>query len=308
MNAIPRREAITKIYQAMVGVGAGSLFPFQSLLAASRQRINQPALVWLQASACSGCTSSLITSEEVSTTDFITRFTDVVYHPAFTSATGKDATLGMKRLLSSKQKYILVVEGAIPVKMPHACMLDGVPIMKWVSQLAEKASLVIAAGTCATVGGVSNMSQMVTGVMPVHEFFQFKKITTPMINLPGCPLKPEHLMYVMLHTILKKKSPQLDHSNRPILFFKQSVHERCINYHDFMEERFAGFIGDDGCLFRLGCQGPVSNNDCMTNGYNNNINHCIKAGHPCIGCSSCSFPRPKLLHRYNDFQDLGNRR
>ena len=39
-------------------------------------------------------------------------------------------------------------------------------------------------------------------------------------------------------------------------FFAHTVHERCIHYSDFQEERFAQHIGEDGCLLRLGCRVP----------------------------------------------------
>jgi MoxR-like ATPase len=103
-----------------------------------------------------------------------------------------------------------------------------------------------------------------------------------------------------LHLLHKKTLPALDAAGRPTEFFARSVHERCEYYADYQENRFATHIGEDRCLFHLGCQGPVSHNDCNIDGHNGNVNNCIRAGHPCVGCAGEEFPRRILLHVRDD--------
>jgi len=120
------------------------------------------------------------------------------------------------------------------------------------------------------------------------------------VNLPACPMHPEHLVYTLLHFIKSKGLPELDDARRPRQFFTHSVHERCPRYPAFQARDFALRIGEEGCLLELGCQGPVTYNDCIAIGYNGNTNNCIRAGHPCIGCAGELFPRTRLYHTHDD--------
>jgi Ni,Fe-hydrogenase I small subunit len=63
--------------------------------------------------------------------------------------------------LKSDEKFILVVEGAVPLKDDDLyCTIgedeQGKPItfLKWVKDLGKKALYVVALGTCATWGGI----------------------------------------------------------------------------------------------------------------------------------------------------------
>jgi hydrogenase small subunit len=185
--------------------------------------------------------------------------------------------------------------------MPHACMMGGRPITEWVEELAGGAVAAIAAGTCAALGGgVPAMHGTQTGSHTLQAYLRLRNINTPVVNLPACPMRPEHFVYTVLHYAHLGRLPDLDTRARPRRFFGRTVHERCIYYADFQEDRFAHFIGDEGCLLKLGCQGPVTRNDCLIRGHNGNTNTCIRAGHPCIGCASEHFPRRIMLHDYGD--------
>lgn len=205
-----------------------------------------------------------------------------------------------KASIELKDNYLFVVEGSIPVAMPHACMMGDRPIMEWMEQMSASASACVAAGTCAAFGGITGMQGMDAGVMSIGKFTKHKKINKPIVSLPNCPMKPEHLVYIIFHYAKFQTIPELDAEGRPLRLFSQTVHERCIYYSEFQEKNYAKKIGDAGCLLKLGCQGPVTKNDCMTIGHNNNTNTCIKAGHPCIGCASEHFPRQIMLHSFKD--------
>jgi hydrogenase small subunit len=144
------------------------------------------------------------------------------------------------------------------------------------------------------------MHGTVTGSMTLDEFLVNKGIEKPLVSLPGCPMKPEHFVYTVLHQVQTGRLPELDESKRPLRFFSYTNHDRCILYADFQEKRFATRIGEPGCLLKLGCQGPVTKSDCMITGHNSNTNTCIRAGHPCIGCASEQFPRQIMLHAYDE--------
>ncbi|MFH2131285.1 MAG: hydrogenase small subunit [bacterium] len=297
---ISRREALRKLYQIAVSVGATSFLTFDDLLQASQRTNPVPSVVWLHGSSCTGCTCSLLNIEEVPLVQLITQFMDLTFHPDISSATGEQVVSILTALLESDRKFILLFEGGLPVDLPHACLMADRPMSEWVSRLGNKAEAAIAIGTCAALGGIPKMAGTLTGSHTLSEFFKKEGISTPVINLPTCPIKPEHLVYTLLYYSKFKKPPEMDAMNRPKTFFGKTVHERCIYYADFQEDNFAKRIGEDGCLFKLGCQGPITYNDCLINGFNSNTNICIRAGHPCIGCASVQFPRKIMMHRFDD--------
>lgn len=292
------------MYQVVIAAGAAPLLSFDELLAADANPggagWSRPNLVWLQGASCSGCSTSFLNIEQITILDFLTYFTRLIYHPNLSSATGDQVPQILHKLAASNKPYILVMEGAIPVRMPHACMMADRPISEWVSLLAAKASVCIAAGTCAASGGVAKMAGTLTGAESLDDFLKQRAIKTPSVNLPACPMHPEHMVYTLLHFIKSKSLPELDGARRPRQFFSHSVHDRCPRYAAFQARDFARCIGEEGCLLELGCQGPVTYNDCIAIGYSGNTNNCVRAGHPCIGCAGELFPRPLLYHSHDD--------
>jgi hydrogenase small subunit len=299
-----RRDALKKMYQVVVACWASQFITMEDLIA---DEMPKPNIVWIHGSSCSGCSTSFLNVEDVPLVDILTKFSSILFHPDISSATGHTVTNILEQ--TSKKlhgDYILVVEGSIPVKMPHACMMAGKPIMEWVDMLSRNATAVVSAGTCASFGGITTMDGMMNGAVSLGEFIKQFGINKPIVSLPNCPMKPEHLVYTLLHFAKLGRLPELDSENRPMKFYSKTIHERCIFYADYQEKTFARFIGDRGCLFKLGCQGPVTKNDCLISGHNGNTNICIKAGHPCVGCASEHFPRQIMFHSFNDKRVIKN--
>lgn len=304
MSTLSRRDFLKRLYQVIIAAGAAPLLSFDELLAADdaseASTWQRPNLVWLQGASCSGCSPSVFNIEQITVVDLLTTFTRVVYHQDLSLATGHQVVESLHQLITSKEPYIFILEGGIPVGMPHACVMADRPLTAWVKMLAEAAAVTIAAGTCAASGGVARMPGTLTGVATLQEFLVAEKITTPLVNLPACPMKPEHLVYTLLHFIRRNTVPELDQQHRPHQFFAHTIHHLCPRYGAFQELDFARHIGEAGCLLELGCQGPTTYNDCSLTGHNGNINICIRAGHPCIGCAGELFPRTILYHLHND--------
>ena len=285
----------------MVVAGVSSFFSFEDLLAYETKKFEKPNIIWLHGSSCSGCSTSLVTIDDVPLNDMLISFTNILLHPTISSATGDDVAKIMNKAINKlSNDYIFVLEGSIPTSLPHSCMFAGKPILEWIRPLMQNASAVVAVGTCAAFGGVTTMETMMTGCKSAQKFMSENNINKPLVNLPNCPLKPEHLLHTILHYVKLNRLPKLDVQKRPLEFYRKTVHERCIYYSDFQEKIFARHIGDIGCLYKLGCQGPVTKNDCLINGSNGNTNTCIRAGHPCIGCAGEHFPRQIMMHSFND--------
>jgi hydrogenase small subunit len=298
-----RREFL-KTAQGLLATVFGSSFISIEELDAMETSENKPDLIWIHAMSCDGCSTAFLNAE-VPLVDILSRFVNIVFHPTIMASDGKLSMEILKKYENSENELILVVEGAIPSKeMPHVCMMGEEFIRDTIIKVARNASLAIAAGTCATFLGICDMKGMHTNAVSLHKCFEEEGIETPLINLPTCPMKPNHLLYTVFYYMKHQKLPPLDLTHRPLRFFGNTVHERCIYYNDYQEKIFAKKIGDRGCLFKLGCQGPVTKCDCIKSSNDYDKYNCIKSGHPCVGCASENFPRNILFKRHDDERSL----
>ena len=73
-----------------------------------------------------------------------------------------------------------------------------------VRKLAPKAWAVVAAGTCATYGGIHAMEGNPTGCMGLADYLGWdwrSKAGLPIVNVPGCPVQPDNFMEVVLYLL-----------------------------------------------------------------------------------------------------------
>lgn len=113
---------------------------------------------------------------------------------------------------------------------------------------------------------------------------------TPFFKLPGNPVPIRHLVGALNHLILYG-IPELDEHRRPVMFHSQTICERCQFRGDFEQGNFARYFGQkEGCLYWLGCKGPVTRNSCAIEKWNGTSTWCVSAGSPCTGCSEPDYP------------------
>ena len=244
-------------------------------------------LLWLQGLSCSGCSVSLLNSEAPGPAEAMTGYVSLLFHSTLSAATGEVAMDVINRTIEHGG-YYLAVEGSMPAGMPKACMLGEEPVTRQVLRAARNARTVISVGACAVFGGIPAAENNLTGAVSVPTFLTSENVTTPVINVPGCPAHPDWIVGTLVH-ILKFGLPELDALQRPTMFYDRMVHDQCPRFSDYERERFAKAFSDDGCLFKLGCLGPVTHADCALRFWNGRTNYCIKAGAPCIGCASEDF-------------------
>jgi hydrogenase small subunit len=82
----------------------------------------------------------------------------------------------------------------------------------------------------------------------------------------------------------------LDVFLRPKAFYGALIHENCPRRAYFDEGKFAQKFGEEGCLYELGCKGPLTHADCPTRLWNHGTNWCVGCGGLCIGCVEPTFP------------------
>ena len=287
MNSLNRRaflELSAKLCAAM-GLGAAAI-PRLAEAAEELASGNAPVL-WLQGQSCSGCSISLLDAEAIKPVQLRTRYINLSFHQTLSTATGEQAVETVNRIIAAGG-YILIVEGAVPAGMPKACTFGGEPFGDQLARAAKAARAIITIGTCSSFGGVPAAENNPTGAVSVPQFLKDKGIATPTILTPGCPCHPDWLLGTVTY-VLKLGIPPLDDLGRPKAFYGRLIHDQCPRFADYEREKFAKTFGEDGCLFKLGCLGPITHADCSVRPWNGGVNSCVRAGAPCIGCGGEQF-------------------
>jgi hydrogenase small subunit len=204
--------------------------------------------------------------------------------------------------------FVLVVEGSVPNEKIKeegywaALGTDkrtGQPITtcEWIDRLAPKAFAVVAAGTCATYGGIHAMAGNPTGCMGLADYLGRgwrSKAGLPVVNVPGCPVQPDNmtetLLYLLYHAAGLAPIIPLDEQLRPTWLFGKTVHEGCDRAGYYEQADFAHEYGSPKCLVKLGCWGPVVNCNVTKRGWMNGIGGCPNVGGICIACTMPGFP------------------
>ncbi len=113
------------------------------------------------------------------------------------------------------QPFVLVVEGSIPNEAikpeGYWCGFGNNPetgqpmtTSEWLDRLTPKALAVVAAGTCATYGGIHAMAGNPTGAMGVPDYLGWdwrSNAGVPIVCVPGCPIQPDNLSETLLYLL-----------------------------------------------------------------------------------------------------------
>ncbi len=249
-----------------------------------------PSVIWLQGSGCTGCSESFLnriaTTGPQTAASVLVDAINLVYHPNLMSLAGQDA-VAQAEAAYQKGGYLLAVEGGIPTAFGgRACYAwtyneQEVTFETAVRTLADKAAGILCIGTCAAWGGIPAAPPNPTGVMGV------KALTgKDTINIPGCPTHPDWIVWAVVQ-LLTGNPIALDTYGRPTQFFSSTVHDLCPRNGATK----ATTIGvDNSCLMDLGCRGPMTMANCPQQKWNNQVNWCVDANAPCIGCTEPGFP------------------
>jgi hydrogenase small subunit len=249
----------------------------------------KPSVIWLHFQECTGCTESLLRTSAPDVGSLILDLVSLDYHETLFAAAGYQIEAALDKAMSENAgKYVLVIEGAIPLKDDGIyCIVGGKKAVDTVQAVAAKAGAIIAIGSCASWGGVPSASPNPTGSTGAPMVLKGKAVVT----LPGCPANPYNLLGTVLQFATFGTLPRLDDKGRPAFAYGRVIHEDCPRRAHFDNGRFAQFFGDEGhrsgwCLYKLGCKGPQTHANCSL------LPFCevpgawpIGVGHPCVGCT-----------------------
>ena len=267
--------------------------------------VKELPVVYLQTAACSGCAVTLLNTASPTIKNVLIDqiapgvHINLRFHPVIMAAAGELAVQAMEDTAKEKKgEYVLVVDGAVPMATDAVYGAVGerggkpVTMLQRVTELAQDALAVIAMGTCASFGGIPAAAPNPTNAQSVKTVLDNKGIQKPLINIPGCPPHPDWFVGTVASVILYglPTADDLDDLLRPKAFYGKLIHENCPRRAYFDEAKFAKKFGDEGCLYELGCKGPITYADCPLRRWNSGTNWVIGAGAPCNGCTQPEFP------------------
>ncbi|MDF1874790.1 hydrogenase [Sulfurimonas sp. SAG-AH-194-I05] len=265
---------------------------------------SKKTLYWLQSGGCSGDSMSIL---NLDSPDFFSKLgmlnIDVIWHPSLSTLSAREHDAMIEDILNDTMELdILCLEGNVVMGPDSTGMFDtfrGKPKRDLIQALCQKANYIVAVGTCAAFGGIgSHLGDELNGIgLQQHhdkkggflgENFRSKK-GLPIINLPGCPIHPNSLEFI-LNMLSRGLEIELGPNATPTSYYETTVHQGCTRneHHEYRVEE--NVFGEEGCMFfHLGCKGPTTHASCNKHLWNE-VNSKTRAGVPCFGCTNTSFP------------------
>lgn len=265
-----------------------SVLVHKAIDAIKHKKINKGNLIWLELTGCSGNIISLLDGAEPSFKNLATQMVNFIYDNSLMAAEGEFAMDKLFGVIGNE--FILAVEGAVSTKNNGLYNVigrwKGQPVTAYeaILKLGEKASYVIAVGTCASDGGISAARPNPAACVGIQDVLNQK-----VIKLPGCPCHPDWFLGTLGYILLFGE-PALDFMSRPLMFYSALIHDCCPRRPFFDQGIFAEKLGEQTCMFKLGCRGPVTRVDCPIRKWNDRVNWPIGDNTPCIGCAMFGFP------------------
>jgi hydrogenase small subunit len=296
LDELKRRGVSRRSFLSFCGVMASSLaLPrgAAAQIAKAIQRTEKPILVWLEFQDCCGNTESFLRASRPTVADIVLDTLSVDYHETIMAAAGAQAHQALFDTVKSKKgQYLVVVEGSIPTGEGGIyCTIGGRSAVDIAREVCGGAAATIAMGTCAAFGGLPAAAPNPTGALGVADAVPGVK---NLVNLPACPANAENITALVVHYLTFKDWPPLDQYKRPLFAYGKLIHDNCERRAHYDSGQYVEAWGDEGhrqgyCLYKMGCKGPVTFQNCPRIRWNEGTNWPIGCGHPCVGCAEADF-------------------
>ncbi|WP_456378781.1 hydrogenase small subunit [Thiolapillus sp.] len=267
---------------------------FEPLLAQTIEVINRVPVIWANFQDCAGNSEALLRTDGPTVDELILDIISLEFHELLMAPSGEAAEQQLADAMTTFQgEYILFVEGSIPTAdngVYGTIGASGETYVEHITRLAADCAAIVAVGSCATFGGVPSAAPNPTGAKGVMDVVTGK----PIVNIPACPANPSNILGVVLLYTMTGELPDLDPLLRPKFAFGTRIHDACERRVHFDVGNFVEEWGDEGaqkgyCLYKMGCKGPFTFNNCPTVKFNRETSWPVAAGHGCIGCSEPGF-------------------
>jgi [NiFe] hydrogenase small subunit len=199
--------------------------------------------------------------------ELVLEILSIEYHETIMAAAGHQAEEQLKSAVKKyKGKFICVVEGAIATKFNGGYgKIGGRTFLEIAKEVTPQAAAVICIGACSSFGGVQAAAPNPGGYKSVGEALGIKTV-----NLPGCPPNPVNFVGTVVNYLLLGKLPALDQLGRPLFAYGKTIHDQCTRRAHFENDEFVEEFGSEEaaagyCLYKMGCRGPETYNNCPIN-------------------------------------------
>jgi [NiFe] hydrogenase small subunit len=300
-KGVSRRDFINycTFLTATLGLSASYVPKVAEVFAAPKQR---PPVIWLHFGECTGCSEAMLRTMYPYVDELVLEILSVEYHETIMAAAGHQAEDQLRAAMKKYAgKYICVVEGAVATKYNGGYgKVGGRSFLEIAKEVVPQAAATIAIGSCASWGGIPAAAPNPGGYKGVGDALGMK-----VINLPGCPENPVNLVGTIVNYLLLGQLPALDDMGRPVFAYGKTIHDQCPRRAHFENEEFVEEFGSEEaalgyCLYKVGCRGPETYNNCPVAKFNDGTSWPVEAGHPCIGCSEPGF-WDKMTPFYEEF-------
>ncbi len=289
-KGISRREFMKYcgLLTATMGLSSSFIPKIAEVFAAPKQR---PPVIWLHFAECTGCSEAVLRSMYPWIDELVLEILSIEYHETIMAAAGTQAEEILKESVEKyKGKFICVVEGAVSTADGGVYgKIGGKTFLEVAKEVCPKAAAVICIGSCASYGGVQAAAPNPGGYKGISDALGIKTV-----NIPGCPPNPINFVGTVVNYLLLGKLPKLDDVGRPLFAYGKTIHDQCPRRAHYENDEFVEEFGSPEaemgyCLYKMGCKGPDTYNNCPIVKYNEGTGWPIGAGHPCIGCSEPNF-------------------
>jgi len=277
--------------------------------------------LWTNQGACTGCTESTAQATNPDVASIVLDYLSINYFETIMMAQGESALDAARQTVEEfKGKYILVVEGSVMQGFDgNALLIGGRTGIEELRELGENALVALAVGSCAVDGGWVRAFPNPADATGTKMFFDKEGITTPVINLPTCPVNPEWIVAIVVDALLlgllnddgsvngDAVATLVNKYAQPVGMFGQTIHDNCERRGHFENGEFVYEFGSAEeakgyCLYPVGCKGPQTYTNCPIVQWNNRTSWCVQSGSPCIGCGDWNWvdQNTPFLKRFRD--------
>lgn len=177
--------------ESVIGASQGDLYP----------------VIWIEGASCTGCTEAFAQIDAPDAAAVVLELISLNYSETLSAAAGHSMEKAKEQTIEAGN-YILVYEGAVLNGWNgNALRVAGKTGNEHLIEAAEKATAVVALGSCAVNGGWMAAAPNASNATGVQAFLKEQGINVPIINIPGCPPNPEWLCAVLIQYLLLGELP-----------------------------------------------------------------------------------------------------
>ncbi|TQR33668.1 oxidoreductase [Campylobacter sp. MIT 99-7217] len=246
-------------------------------------------VIWMHLCECTGCSESLFRTLAPDFIELVFDFISLEYHETIMTANGWQAEENLENTLD--EDYILAVEGGVAAIDTYFLTIGahGQSGYEGLVRAAQNAKAIFAMGTCSSYGGIQAARPNISKTCGISEV-----LTQKVINVPGCPPSDINIVANLIFYAIFGIAPNLDEKNRPKWAYGKCLHDMCERKAKFEAGIFANRFDDElaktgACLFKIGCKGPYTYNNCPKVKFNAKTSWPVAAGHGCMACSEPNF-------------------